>query len=78
MSDRITLKDVKNLTERINKILAKRGSDHSLQYQGRNDYRAIDHYKGNSCLICLAAGTTKEVYMYLLGFKESLLIAGDK
>ena len=77
MAERITAGYIEAKVERINSRLQTQGNPHSLDYGRRNDYHAIDLYNGKSCLNNLAAGTPREVYNYLRGFDEALMLSQE-
>lgn len=50
---RFTKNNLKQELQRLNTLLADKGSKYSFKYEGRNGYHAVDLMKGDSCLRCL-------------------------
>lgn len=64
------------LEDRVAVVNSMFRGDIHLRAQGRYDYTGLDLYDGGAMVKTLAAGTKREVYVYLGAMIEALEIVG--
>lgn len=75
MSDRITIANVRQAEERLNRSLAYLGSPVRVRVEGRYGHLGIDLYRDDACLRTISTGhTRKDAYQYLGAMNESLTL----